>query len=417
MTEDAEKATRSSPFAAFASRDYRLFLAARVLATVAVLMLSTAVGYQVYEITRDPLSLGLVGLAQFAPVALLSIPAGQLVDRRDRKRLVALCDAAYVVCAIAFYLLSRSAAPTTAGIYAILVLLGAVRALYGPSASSLLPAVVPEAHFANAVSWNSSFWQLAAITGPVTAGLIYDAAGARTVYLVSAIMASLALVMALAIRAKPAQVDKQPVTLATAFAGLRYVLANKILLGSISLDFVAVFLGGAVALLPIYAKDILAVDARGFGMLRAAPAVGAGATAMVLAFRPIGGKAGIKMLVAVAVFGAATIVFGLSKSFALSLAALVTLGAADMVSVVVRRVLEQNATPDAMRGRVSAVNMVFIGASNELGELESGTLASLIGVVPAVVAGGAGTLVVVLAWAALFPALRRVHRLSDVKPI
>jgi MFS family permease len=408
---------RPSPFAAFAYRDFRYYTAARFLATTAVQMQSVAVGFQVYALTRRPLDLGYVGLAQFLPIAGLSILGGQVADRFDRRAVLFVADLAFAASALALYLLSRSPAPSLAAIFAVLVFFGAARAFYGPAGSSLLPSLVPREHFPNAVTWQSTLWEAAAIGGPSLGGLIYGfAGGPGPVYLGTTVALGGACLCLTAIRPLAVARDRSPATLATALAGLRYVFRHKILLGSIALDFFAVFLGGATALLPVYAADILHCGPRGLGVLRAAPAVGAGVMAAFLAFRPLGGRAGPKMLVGVALFGAATVVFGLSESFWVSLAALFVLGASDMVSVVVRSTLVQQATPPSMRGRVSAVNLIFVGASNELGELESGTLAQWIGAVPSVVLGGAGTLLVVLAAASLFPEIRRVDRLEDVTP-
>jgi MFS family permease len=412
--EPAPASRPRSPFAAFASRDFRFYLAARFLATVAVQMLSVAVGFQVYSITHRALDLGYVGLAQFLPVMGLSLLAGNVVDRFDRRRVLLLCDLVFALCAGLLFLLSRAESPSLPLLFATLLLFGAARAFYGPAGTALMPSLLPREHFPNAVTWQSTSWEIAAIGGPSLGGLVYGLGGPRTVYLGAAVLLACACLLVARIETHTSTLERRPPSLATAFAGLRYVWANKILLGSISLDFFAVFLGGAVALLPVYATDVLHVGPSGLGLMRSAPAVGAGLTAAFLAFRPLGRHAGAKMLVGVAIFGAATIVFGLSRSFPLSLFALALLGAADMVSVVVRMTLEQLATPPEMRGRVSAVNMVFVGASNELGEFESGTLAALIGATPAVVSGGVGTLVVVTLWAWLFPAIRRVDRLEDV---
>ncbi|WP_437508886.1 MFS transporter [Sorangium sp. So ce1099] len=404
----------SSPIAAFKSRDFRVYAAARLLATMAYQMQSVAVGFQVYALTRDPLALGYVGLAQFLPVAGLSLAAGHTADRFDRRGILVLCYLTSSLAALALFLIARAPSPNLSAIYGVLVLLGTVRAFQGPAGSSLLPALVPAAHFQNAATWQSTLWQVGAIGGPSVGGLLYGLwKAAAPVYLTASLALAAACAGLLAVQVRTGRMEKKPPSLATALAGLRYVYRKKVLLASISLDFVAVFLGGAVALLPIYATDVLHVGPQGFGLLRAAPAAGAGVMAVLLAFRPIRRHAGRKMLLCVGLFGLATVVFGLSKSFPLSLAALTVIGATDMVSVVVRMTLEQLATPPEMRGRVSAVNMVFVGASNELGELESGTLARLIGTVPTVVIGGLGTMAVVLLWGWLFPELRAVDRLED----
>lgn len=410
-----EPAAARSPFAAFASRDFRFHAAARFLMTVSLQMLSVAVGYQVYAVTHRPIYLGYVGLAQFLPVVCLSLVAGSTADRFDRRRILLVCDGVFAACAAILYLLSRSASPNLLAVFATLAMLATARAFYAPAGNALLPSLVPPAHFTNAASWQSTLWQVAAIGGQTVGGVLYSVGNSpRPVYLTVAVGLFAACICVSAIRTKSEGLDRRPATLSTALEGLRYVFARKVLLGCISLDFFAVFLGGAVALLPVYASDVLKVGPAGFGVMRSAPAVGAGLMALFLAFRPIRRHAGPKMLACVGLFGAATIVFGVSRNFGVSLCALAMLGAADMVSVVVRMTLEQAATPQAMRGRVSAVNTVFISASNELGEWESGTAAAWVGPIPAVVFGGVGTVVVVALWAWLFPDIRNVDRLEDV---
>jgi MFS family permease len=406
-----------SPLAVLAYRDFRFYAAGRFLITVAVQMQGLAVGYQVYDRTHRKIDLAYLGLAQFVPIVGLSLAAGQLADRVDRRLILVGCNAVFAVAAIAFYLLARSPAPSLGAILSLLVLVGAARAFYGPAGSSLLPSLVPREQLTSAVSWHSMLWQGAAIGGPSLAGAIYGAGGAPgPVYLTAAALVVGGGALFAGIRTRPKKAERPPATLETALAGVRYVRRHKILLGAISLDFLAVFLGGATALLPVYATDILHVGPHGFGVMRSAPAVGAGLAGAYLAFRPLGRRAGPKMLAGVGVFGAATVVFGVSQWFGLSVAMLALLGAADMVSVVVRSTLIQAATPPEMRGRVSAVSMMFVGASNELGEFESGALAQWLGTVPSVVVGGAGTLAVVLLWAWRFPSLGRVDRLEDVKP-
>jgi MFS family permease len=416
-TTSSSSSPAPSPLAALSHHDFRVYAAARFLATLAIQMQGLALGYQVYAFTRSKIGLAYLGLAQFVPIIGLSIVAGQLADKIDRRRILIACDVVFAVAALAFYALSRSPTPSFGAILAILSVTGAARAFYGPAGSSLLPSLVPREHFTNAVTWHSTLWQIAAISGPAVGGVIYGLGGSPgPVYLTTAAVVTCAGFLVAAIRARPGKADREPATLKTALAGVRYVSGHRILLGSISLDFFAVFLGGATALLPVYAADILHVGPHGFGLMRSAPAIGAGITAAYLAFRPLGRHAGAKMLAGVGVFGVATIVFGVSESFPLSVAMLALLGAADMVSVVVRGTLTQAATPPAVRGRVSAVNMMFVGASNELGEFESGALAEWLGTVTSVVAGGVGTLLVVALWAWRFPALRRVDRLEDVQP-
>lgn len=406
-----------APFAAFSHRDFRFYAAARFLATTAVQMQSLAVGFQIYALTHRKIDLAYVGLAQFAPMFAFSLAAGQLADRMDRRHILIACDAIFAAAAVALFALARSPAPNVPAILTVIGVVGAARAFYGPAGSSLLPSLVPREHFPNALTWQSTLWEIAAIGGPSLGGAVYGISGsAGPVYVVSAILLVVAGVLVAKMQPANVKLDRAPATLATALAGVRYVWTHKILLACLSLDFVAVFLGGATALLPVYATDILHVGPEKLGLMRAAPAIGAGLTALVIAFRPLGRRAGPKMLASVAAFGVGTVIFGLSTSYVITVASLMALGAADMVSVVVRGTLVQQATPPEMRGRVSAVNLMFVGASNELGEFESGTLAEWLGAVPAVVLGGIGTLAVVATWAFKFPEIRAVDRLEDVKP-
>jgi MFS family permease len=358
-----------------------------------------------------------VGLVQFLPGILLFLVSGHVADRYDRRRLIVFC---YIGYGLSFGLLLLTALRGVRSIFfifVILVILGIVRAFNGPVSRALLPQLVPEEIFTNAVAWASTLFQGAAILGPAIGGIIYAAfRGPGAVYAVAMAMAIVALICTLRIKMQERSRDRAPVSSTTVLAGLRYIWREKVVLGSISLDLFAVFLGGAVALLPVFAKEILKTGPGGLGLLRTAPGVGAAAMAIVLAHRPIRRKIGLIMLWCVAGFGLFTILFGLSRSLVLSLIALFFVGATDMVSVIVRAVLIQVATPDDMRGRVNAVDMVFIGASNEFGEFESGLTAQWFGTVPAVVIGGLGTLVVTAIWAWRFPELRKVeqiHRLAN----
>jgi MFS family permease len=400
------------PASPFFHREFRLWAAARVLGSVALQIQSVAIGWQVYAITGRPLDLAFVGLAQFLPAFLLSLPGGHLADRVERRRILAGCYAALVALALGLAAATRLHAGQLAAIYTLLAGVGAVRAFVAPAGQSILPGLVPPAAFARAVAWQSTLWQGAIIAGPMLGGVLYAAfGGAAGVYTVAAACATAALVLVASMR-RIATAPPQPATLESLLAGVRFVWRSPLVLGSISLDLFAVLLGGATALLPVFARDVLHLGPWALGALRAAPGVGATGVGVFLSFRPLRRRAGARMLACVAIFGVATVVFGLSRSFWLSLVALSVAGAADMVSVVVRSSLVQLATPDPMRGRVSAVNSVFIGASNELGELESGLTAQLWGAVPAVVAGGLGTLLVVAVWAVRFPALRGVDRLD-----
>jgi MFS family permease len=404
-----------APRAAFQHKDFRLFLAARFLANIGSQMMSVAVGWQVYSATHRPLDLGFVGLAQFVPAFGFSLPAGNVADRIDRGRIVAVCNLALAACALALFALSSGGVTSVVPIYAVLFCLGTARSFAAPAGQSLVPGLVPPEHFPNAVSWGSTVWQVSTIVGPSLGGVLYGAAhGATWVYACCAGLLALASAFTFAIEPRPFT-NPKGVSWETVLAGFRYVKAHRVILGSVSLDLFAVLLGGATALLPVYASDILHIGPLGLGVLRSAPAVGAAATAVGLAYRPMTRRAGPIMLACVALFGAATIVFGLSRSFGLSLGALLVLGASDMVSVVVRSTVVQLRTPHDMRGRVSAVNMMFIVSSNELGELESGVTAAWLGTIPAVVVGGLGTLAVVALYALFFPELRKVDRLDQTE--
>jgi MFS family permease len=401
---------------AFTFPDFSLYQLARFCMVAGMEMQSVAVGWQVYEITKRPLDLGLVGLAQFAPGLLLFLVSGHAADRLDRRRLLITCYAGFATCSGLLLASAMAGMHTVYPIYAVVVLLGVVRSFNAPVGRALLTQTVPEEHLTNAVAWNSSVFQGATILGPSIGGLIYALTkGPAAVYTVSilAAVAAIFFTVQMKLRAKPR--PREPLNLKSVLAGLHYIRKRKIVLGSISLDLFAVLLGGAVALLPVYAREILLTGPWGLGLLRAAPAVGAGGMALLLAHRPLRGRAGATMLWCVAGFGVFTILFGISRSLILSMVALLLVGAMDMVSVVIRATLVQVATPDEMRGRVNAVDMIFIGASNEVGQFESGLTAQWFGTVPAVVLGGIGTLLVTALWAWSFPELRRVENLTSLE--
>jgi MFS family permease len=401
------------PRAAFRHRDFRLALLGSVASVVAMQMQGVAIGWQVYDLTHRPLDLGFVGLAQFAPAIVLSLFAGQTADRFDRRGILRICQLALGVCSLLLLLEARDPTPSVGRIYALLVLVGISRAFSAPASQALLPHLVPSDDFANAVTWTHSVRQLASMVGPALGGLIYGAAqSAAGVYATCAALYVVAFSLTTLVATRTGRLATEAPTLDTLLAGVRFVWREKIVLGCISLDLFAVLLGGAVALLPVYARDILHVGPRGLGLLRSAPAIGAAVMGGYLAYHPLRRRAGPVMFIAVGIFGLATIVFGISTSFWLSLAALCVTGAADMVSVVIRLTLVQLSTPAAMRGRVSAVNMAFINASNELGEFESGVTAAFLGTVGAVILGGAGTCIVVLLWSYLFPELRALEALT-----
>lgn len=370
-------------------------------------MQAVAVAWQVFGLTHRPLDLGLVGLAQFFPGIVLFLVAGHTADRFPRRQIMMCCYGAFSLTSLLLLLFAVGGLSTVWPIYIALLWNGTVRAFAGPAGQSLLPLIVPEQDFQNAISWSASTFQVSVIVGPVIGGVLYGWTGSP-VPAYAAAMASYLVALVLFARlhmAHSARV-RMPVSIETVLEGMRFIWRNKLLLGAMSLDLFAVLLGGAVALLPVYAHDILHVGARGLGLLRGAPAVGAVLMAVTAAHWPPRQQAGKAMLAGVFGFGIATIVFGLSHAFLISLAALAACGASDMVSVIVRQTMIQIGTPDEMRGRVSAVNMVFIGASNEVGQFESGVTAQWFGTVPAVVLGGIGTIVIVIAWATLFPKLR-----------
>jgi MFS family permease len=397
---------------AFRHSNFRYYLIVRVLTTTASEMQAVAVAWQVYALTHRPLDLGLVGLAQFLPGILLFLVAGQTADRFARQRILQVCCGGFALCSLLLVGLTWHGLASVFPIYCVLLCNGTVRAFNGPAGQAFLPLLVTAEEFPKAVAWNSSIFQAATIAGPVVGGLLYGWTASPTlVYSCAAIEYLAALATLAGIRVRTAPGRRPAASYGMALEGLRYIRRNKLILGAISLDLFAVLLGGAVALLPVYAREILKIGASGLGILRSAPGVGAVITALVVTRWPLRRHVGAIMLWCVFGFGVFTVVFGLSRSPALSLAALALIGACDMVSVIVRHTLIQLSTPDAMRGRVSAVNMVFIGASNEVGQFESGITAQWFGTVPAVVVGGLGTIAIVALWAWRFPALRRVDAL------
>lgn len=412
---------RDAGHAAFLYRPFQLYEIARFCIVFCTEMQSVAVGWQVYEITRRPLDLGLTGLVQFLPGILLFLLAGHVTDRFDRRKLLTLCYLGFAVCSALLLVVTLRQdllheRQTVAPIFAILFLVGTVRCFSMPASRALLPQLVPAEIFPNAVAWNSSVFQAATILGPALGGVVYALTkGPAAVYAFALVSGLMAAVVTLRIHVQERPRARERFSLQTVFAGFRYIWEKKLILGSISLDLFAVLLGGAVALLPVYAKEILSTGPWGLGLLRAAPGIGAGVMALLLAYKPLRKRAGATMLWCVAAFGVFTIVFGVSRSLQLSLVSLFFVGAADMVSVVVRGTLIQVETPDEMRGRVNAVDMIFIGASNELGEFESGLAAQWLGAVPAVVLGGAGTILVTILWAWMFPELRRAEKLVREK--
>ena len=400
--------------AAFAYPAFRNYELARFLIVVSIEMQSVAVAWQVYDITRQAFALGLTGLVQFLPGVLLFLVAGHAADAIHRRHLLTACYAGFALCSAGLLVLSARGEPRVLFIYVVMTMVGVVRSFSGPVTRAILPQLVPLEIFPSAVAWHSSVYQTASILGPAIGGLIYAAyRGPEAVYATALAAAIVAGVVTLRIQTTQRTVAREPARWKTVFAGLHYIWREKVILGSISLDLVAVLLGGAVALLPIYAREILHTGPWGLGILRSAPGVGAAVMAIFLGYRPLRRRAGAAMLWCVAGFGAATILFGVSRSLVLSVLSLVMVGATDMVSVVIRGTLVQVNTPDEMRGRVNAVDMVFIGASNELGEFESGLTAQWFGAVPAVILGGVGAIVATALWAWWFPALRRADKLVE----
>jgi MFS family permease len=396
---------------AFQYPNFRYFMTARFLITSATEMQAVAVGWQVYGITNRPLDLGLVGLAQFLPGIFLFLLAGHTADRLPRQRILQSCYLAFSVCSLALLALTARGLHDAWPIYAVLLGNGVVRAFNGPAGQAFLPLLVPGEHFQNAVAWSSSVFMSATIIGPMIGGLLYGFTGnPMPVYGCSAVFTIVGLVLVSRLRIPPVERARKAVTVELVLGGLRYIWENKLILGAISLDLFAVLLGGAVALLPVYAKNILHTGTAGLGILRGAPGIGALVTSIAVAHRPLRRHAGAAMLWCVAGFGVFTVVFGLSRNVGLSLVALVMVGACDMVSVIVRQTMVQLHTPDEMRGRVSAVNMLFVGASNELGQFESGVTGQWFGPVTAVVLGGLGTVAVVSLWSWMFPALRKIDK-------
>lgn len=403
-------------YAALRLPDFRRYLTGNVIATLGQQMQSVAIGWELYDRTHSTLALGLVGLVQVFPIITLGLPAGQLVDRSDRRRLLILAQALLVVSSLGLALVSRSRAALIL-VYACLLLSGIARALQGPAKGALLPEIVPKPQYPSAATWNSGGWQLAAVLGPALGGLVIGTLqSASAVYLMDA-AASLTFLVLLAMMKRAPSAEREAREVASwhsLAAGVRFVWTSKLILAALTLDMFAVLFGGATTLLPVFAKDILHVGPAGLGWLEAAPSAGAVLTALTLAHRPPMQRAGRALLWAVIGFGTATIVFGLSRSVWLSLATLAVAGAFDMVSVVIRASIVPLLTPDHLRGRVSAVNSMFVGTSNELGGFESGMVAAAIGPVACVVLGGIGTIAVVAAATFAWPEIRQMGSLEEL---
>ena len=409
---------------AFAFRDFKRYQMARMMAILGAEAQAVAVAWQVYSITHRALDLGYTGLALFLPGLLFLLPAGHVADRFDRREIILVCYGLQMIATTALLLLTRMSLHGVFPIYAVLFFIGTARAFSGPASSALIPSLVTEMHFVNAVTGGGAIFQLSNIAGPALGGLLFTLPltgmaglsglqGAGIVYVFNLATQVWFLVLIGSLHVRPGRMEHKAASMKVVMAGFHYMLRSQLLLGASSLDLFVVLLGGATALMPIFAHDILHQGPRGLGVLRAAPAVGALSMSLLMARFPLHRRAGIRLFVCVAIFGAATVVFGMSRNLWLSVAALALAGGADMISVIIRGSLLQLGTPPEMRGRVSAVNSLFIGASNELGEFESGLTAQWWGAVRATVVGGVGALAVAGIWTALFPGLRQADELTS----
>ena len=407
-TPDADR------FAAFRHPSFGFYWFARFFSALGMQIIAVAVGWQIYDLTRNPFDLGIIGLVQFLPALLLILVTGAAADRYGRRLIMGLCEIVSLAAAAALVVLTLRGLTSPLPVFAVLLVLGIARAFFNPASTALAPNLVPEEDLANAVAWNSMSWQTATIVGPAAGGLLYGL-GDTAPYWTSLVLFAIAWVLIFVIARPPHKRGVHRQDWETLSAGFRFIWREKVVLGAISLDMFAVLLGGAIALMPVFARDVLDLGPWGLGLLRSAPGVGAVAMATYLAANPIRRNAGHIMFIAVGLFGLSIVVFGWSTVAWLSIAALVVMGATDMISVYVRQTLVQLWTPDELRGRVNAVNMVFIGASNELGEFRAGSMAAFIGGVPAVVIGGIGAMGVAALWAFWFPVLRKIQRIDRVE--
>ncbi|MBD8576390.1 MFS transporter [Pseudomonas syringae] len=394
------------------------FLAARLLAMFAMQIQAVVVAWQIYDMTRDPMALAYAGLAQFIPMLLLLMPAGDLIDRYDRKLILTLSWLVQALCGVILLVFSFYDLHDVRLVYAALLLYGAARAFTGPGLQSLLPQIVPRERLASAIATNSVIMRSSTVAGPLIGGGLYALGGAELTYAicVAAFILGILLLALVPVKFAMPRLDLEDGAWQRFTAGIAFIRSRPIILGTISLDLFAVLLGGVIALLPIYAHEVLDLGPQGLGVLRSAMSLGELVTGIYLSVRPLDRHVGLTTFIAVGIFGLANLVFALSTLFWLSCIALLIAGAADMVSVYIRSALVQFSTPDTMRGRVNAVNMLFIGSSNELGEFRAGTSASLIGAIPAAIAGSLCTLGVVGAWMVGFKSLRQVNRFADATP-
>ncbi len=407
----------SGPYAALKIPDFRLFIAARFCITLAIQIQAVIVAWQVYEITNDPLSLGLIGLAEAIPSITVSLYAGHLADVVERKKIAIICITTLLFCSVAllFFTLNNGAFIVSNGIasiYIVIFISGIARGFLTPSLFAFMPQLIPRELYANAITWNSTLWEIAAIGGPAVGGFLYGFYGITEAYIADVALTILGLALAFGVTRKPLPPESEEQGIIEKIrAGLRFVFKNEIILGAISLDLFAVLFGGAVALLPVFAKEILLVGPQGLGVLRSSPAIGALLMAFYITHNPIRKNTGKILLFAVGGFGVSMVAFALSTSFWLSLLLLMISGAFDCVSVIIRSTLLQTLTPENMKGRVSAVNHIFIGSSNEIGMFESGVAAQLLGVVPSVIFGGCMTLLTVSFTSWLAPSIRKLQRI------
>ena len=410
----AADATDTDGYVAFRYRDFRLHCGARLIMGVAMSMQAVAIGWYVYSVTKSPLALGLTGLSSFLPAAFFALFTGHVADTYNRRIIVTISFSVFALASLGLLTLVLTGVTDMAPVYALTLIGGTARAFSNPAAQSLTPNTVPKEHFANAVTWYSSAWSGSRIVGPALGGVAYIL-GPAVPFAIASVCFGVATVCVFLISTSgsAAKSGRGPITWATLSAGLTFIWSRKVLLGSISLDLVAVLFGGAVALLPVVAQDILHVGPWGLGLLRASPAIGAILMGAALAHAPIAGGAGKKMLIAVGFYGLATVFFGFSENLLLSMTMLAIVGASDQISVVVRHTMVQAETPDEMRGRVAAVNSIFISGSSDLGEFESGATAQWWGTVPAIVVGGAATMGFAALWGALFPDLRNRDKLVE----
>jgi len=404
------------PYAAFASRDYRYFFAARLANSFGTNIMMPALGWQIYKLTRDPFALGMIGLAVFVPVVLSSLPAGEAADRLERRRVYQAAQVVLIGAALGFFTLTRAQVTAPWAFYLVAALFGAAKTFSMPTATAWMPHLIPREHFPNAVVWTSSTYQMSSVMGPAIVGATLYAFGEAFTYALAAGCYFASLVLARMVRTRSTGAGAPRRGLSQLFAGFTYISRSRLILGATTLDLFALFLGGATAMLPVYAYDVLHVGEVGFGLLRSAPALGSVATGILLAHRPLRRRVGRWMFVSVAAYGVTIVAFGLSRSLPLSVAVLVLLGAVETVGAFVRQTLIQLSTHDDMRGRVTSVNMMFVSARNELGDVQSGFAASLLGIVPSVVIGGLCTVAVAGLWQWLFPALRDVDSFDDALP-